>query len=226
MQGRMLRILSFLFLWLLGIGAADASAFQLGAETRPADARIENARKENPSPATALRTKQIVERLKLQPGNVVADIGAGTGTFSWPLAQAVGPAGKLLAEEIDQELLDYIAQRAKEEKINNIQTVLGEFDDPKLPTRQVDLAFIHSVLHHVEHRALFLKALATYMKPTGRIVIIDADQEQPNATHGDEPEFQYSKEQVKQWMEDAGFRPVEEFPELLDRQFFFIFARR
>jgi len=226
MQGRMLRILSFSFLWLLGIGAADASAFQLGAETRPADARVENARKQTPDPAAELQTKQIVEHLKLQAGNVVADIGAGTGTFSYSLAQAVGPTGKLLAEEIDQELLDYIAEWAKEEKINNIQTVLGEFDDPKLPTREVDLAFMHNVLHHVEHRALFLKALATYMKPTGRIVIIDSDQEQPNATHSEEPEFQYSKEQVKQWMADAGFRPVEEFPELLDRKFFFIFARR
>ena len=226
MQGRMLRILSFSFLWLLGIGAADASAFQLGAETRPADARVENARKQTPDPAAELQTKQIVEHLKLQAGNVVADIGAGTGTFSYSLAQAVGPTGKLLAEEIDQELLDYIAEWAKEEKVNNIQTVLGEFDDPKLPTREVDLAFMHNVLHHVEHRALFLKALATYMKPTGRIVIIDSDQEQPNATHSEEPEFQYSKEQVKQWMADAGFRPVEEFPELLDRKFFFIFARR
>ena len=143
-----------------------------------------------------------------------------------PLARAVAPTGKLLAVEIDQELLDYIDERAKEQKIDNIQTVLGEFDDPKLPTRQVDLAFIHQVLHHVAHRAVYLKALGTYMKPNGRIVIIDADQQQPNASHSDEPEFQYSKDELKQWMEDAGFHPVEEFPTLLDRKFFYIFARR
>ncbi|OFW20320.1 MAG: hypothetical protein A3H27_18210 [Acidobacteria bacterium RIFCSPLOWO2_02_FULL_59_13] len=219
---RKLRILCFAFLWLLGIGLADASAFQLGP--RSASERIE--RLESPDRTANLKIDEILARLKLKPGDVVADIGAGTGTFSWPLARAVAPTGKLLAVEISQDLLDHINKRVKEEKVNNIQTVLGEFDDPKLPTRQVDMAFFHNVVHHIEHRAVYLKALAAYLKPTGRIVIIDADQEQPNAGHKDEPELQFSKAQLKQWMEDAGFVPVEQFPDLLDGKFFFIFARR
>ncbi|MCZ6750647.1 MAG: methyltransferase domain-containing protein, partial [Acidobacteria bacterium] len=144
-QGRKLRILCFAFLWLLGVGVTDAVSLQLGSESRPAKERIARTRQEGPDRRAERQTDEILARLKLKPGDVVVDIGAGTGAFSGPLAQAVAPTGKLLAVEIDQELLDYIEERAKEEKIDNIQAVLGEFDDPKLPTRQVDLAFIHQV---------------------------------------------------------------------------------
>ncbi len=183
---RMLKVVCFAFLWLSGVGVAGAPALQLGPP-RPVKEQIE--RLERPERTANLRIEEILSRVKPKPGDVIADIGAGTGTFARPLARAVAPGGKLLAVEINQELLDYIDDRSKEEKIDNIQTVFGEFDDPKLPTRQVDLAFIHSVLHHIEHRAVYLKNLATYMKPTGRIVIIDSDQEQPEATHADNPEL-------------------------------------
>ncbi len=219
---RMLKVVCFAFLWLSGVGVAGAPALQLGPP-RPVKEQIE--RLERPERTANLRIEEILSRVKPKPGDVIADIGAGTGTFARPLARAVAPGGKLLAVEINQELLDYIDDRSKEEKIDNIQTVFGEFDDPKLPTRQVDLAFIHSVLHHIEHRAVYLKNLATYMKPTGRIVIIDADQEQPEATHADNPELQVHKDQLMQWMSDAEFFPVEQYPDLLDRKFFFIFAR-
>ena len=88
------------------------------------------------------------------------------------LAQAVAPTGTLLAVDIDQGLLDHIAQRAREEKVTNIQPVLGEFEDPNLPT-PVDVAFFHDVLHHIEKRQAYLKTLATYVKPDGRVVVID-----------------------------------------------------
>ncbi len=222
---RKFRILLFACLWLSSVGVITASAFQLGAESRPAKDRIERARQEGEAREN-LQIDQILARLKLNPGDIVVDVGAGTGTFSWPLAQAVGPTGKLLAVEIDQELLAYIDEVAEQRRLDNVETVLGEFDDPKLPTRQVDLAFIHQVLHHVANRALYLKTLAGYIKPDGRIVVIDADQGQPNASHSDEPEFQYSKDELKQWMDEAGFHPVEEYPTLLDRKFFYIFARQ
>ena len=121
--------------------------------------------------------------LDLKPGMVVADIGAGSGLFSRPLAKAVAPAGKVYAVDIQQDLLDHINQRDKEENIRNIQTVLGEFDDPKLPAKDVDLAFINDVLHHIQHRAVYLKALGTYVKPSGRIAIIEMDKNDPKTSH-------------------------------------------
>ena len=172
---------------------------------------------------SGLKIEEVVSRLKLKPGDVVADIGAGTGVFSGPLAQAVAPTGTLLAVDIDQGLLDHIVQRAKEENITNIQPVLGEFDDPNLPT-QVDVSFIHDVLHHIEHRQAYLKKLATYLKPDGRVVIIDMIFDRPDGPHRNQPEMHISQEQVRRWMAAAGF-PVMQEIDLFENKFFVVFRR-
>jgi len=158
---------------------------------------------------------------------VITDIGAGSGLFSRPLAKAVGPAGKVYAVDIQQDLLDHINQRDREENIRNIQTVLGEYDDPKLPARNVDLAFINDVLHHIQHRAAYLKALGTYMKPSGRIAIIEMDKNDPKTPHRDQPELLVAREEILQWMSDAGFKPVEEHPDLFPgTKVFLVFGRK
>ena len=172
---------------------------------------------------SGLKIEEVVSRLKLKPGDVVADIGAGTGVFSGPLAQAVAPTGTLLAVDIDQGLLDHIAQRAKEENIKNIQPVLGEFDDPNLPT-QTDVAFFHDVLHHIEHRQAYLKKLATYVKPDGRVVVIDMIFDRPDGPHRNQPEMHITQEQVRGWMASAGF-PVMQEIDLFDDKFFVVFSR-
>ncbi len=172
---------------------------------------------------SGLKIEEVVSRLKLKPGDVVADIGAGTGVFSGPLAQAVAPTGTLLAVEIDQGLLDHIAQRAKGENIKNIQLVLGEFDDPNLPAR-VDVAFFHDVLHHIEHRQVYLKTLATYLEPDGRVVIIDLIFDRPDGPHRNQPEMQITQDKVREWMAAAGF-PVMQEIDLFDEKFFVVFRR-
>lgn len=126
-------------------------------------------RLERPERISGLKIDQVLSLLKLKPGDKVADIGAGTGAFSLPFARTVAPSGKVYAVDIDAGLLDYIAQKTEKEKVKNIQTVKGEFSDPKLPAGDIDLAFFHDVLHHVEKRQAYLKTLATYMKPSGRI---------------------------------------------------------
>jgi ubiquinone/menaquinone biosynthesis C-methylase UbiE len=158
---------------------------------------------------------------------VVADIGAGSGLFSRPLAKAVAPAGKVYAVDIQQDLLDYINQRDQEENIHNIQTVLGEFGDPKLPARDVDLAFINDVLHHIQNRAAYLKALGGYTKANGRIAIIEFNKDDPDAPHRNQPELQVGREEILQWMSDAGFELVDEHPDLFPgKKWFLVFARK
>ncbi len=179
---------------------------------------------ERPGRIAGLKRDEVVARLKLRPGNIVADIGAGAGAFSLQLARAVAPSGKLLAVEIEQGLLDRINQVARQENVSNVQTVLGEFDDPNLPTRQVDMAFIHDVLHHIENRAAYLKTLASYMKPNARIAIIELDKTRPDVPHRDQPEMQVGKEQVKQWLAAAGFYPAEEF-NMFEDKWFIVYAR-
>ena len=177
--------------------------------------------------AATLKIDEVVSRLSLKAGMVVADIGAGSGVFSRPLAEAVAPSGKVYAVDIQQDLLDYINKRDQQDNIRNIQTVLGEFDDPKLPARDVDLAFINDVLHHIQHRAAYLKTLGAYLKPGGRIAIIEMDKNDPKTPHRNQPELLVGREEVEQWMSDAGFRQVEEYPDLFPgTKWFVVFARK
>ena len=208
---------------LMLAGTATNSQAQLAA--RKADEWVTTL--EGPQRIATQKIEAVLSKLDLKPGMVVADIGAGSGLFSRPLAQAVAPAGKVYAVDIQQDLLDHINQRNKDENIGNIQTVLGEYDDPKLPARNVDLAFINDVLHHIQHRAVYLKALGTYMKPSGRIAIIEMDKNDPKTSHRNQPELLVAREEILQWMSDAGFKLVQEHPDLFPgTKLFLVFGRK
>ena len=181
---------------------------------------------ERPERIASLKVDKVLPLLNLKLGDKVADIGAGAGAFSLPLAKAVAPSGTVYAVDIDPGLLDYIAQKAKKENIENIRTVKGEFSDPKLPTHDVDLGFFHDVLHHIENRQAYLKALATYMKPSGRIALIEMNRDDPKTPHRNNPEMLLSKEEVKNWMAAAGFYPTEEFDVFGNPKWFIIYSRR
>jgi len=208
---------------LAGVILAGSATAQLAS--RKADEWVTTL--EGPQRVATQKIDEVLSKLSLKPGMVVADIGAGSGLFSRPLAKAVTPTGKVYAVDIQQDLLDHINQRDKEENIGNIKTVLGEFDDPKLPAKDVDLAFINDVLHHIQHRAVYLKALGTYIKPTGRIAIIEMNKDDPNTPHKNQPELLVSRAEIEQWMSDAGFKLVQEHPDLFPgTKWFLVFSRK
>src|SRR5262244_3179395 len=211
----------FLITLLTLVGAVDASA-QLGS--RETKEWIQNL--DRPERIAGLKIDKVLPILNLKPGDNVADIGAGTGAFSLPLAKTVAPSGKVYAVDIDPGLLDYIVQKAKKENLENIQTVKGEFSDPKLPARDVDLGFFHDVLHHIENRQAYLKALGTYIKPTGRIALIEMNRDDPKTPHRNNPEMLLSKDEVKSWMAAAGFYPAVEYDIFGNRKWFIIYTRR
>ena len=190
---------------------------QLGG--RPAKEWIE--RLDRPDRTARLEIERVVSALKLKNGDVVADIGAGSGLFSRPLARAVAPSGKIYASDIDPELLDYIAERARQERIANIQTILGDPSDPKLPSGGVDLIFMCDVLHHIERRQPYLSRLAAYLRPGGRVAILDYARDWPPAHE----QMRFEVAEVEAWMTAAGFRKLQtfDFPENL---FFQIYDRQ
>ena len=198
------------------IGASGASAWQLGS--RPAETWIEILSR--PDRVKRLRIDEVITRLRLKPGDVLADIGAGSGVFSLPFARAVAPDGKVYAVEVDQVLVDHIAEKAGAEGVSNVQAVLGEFTDPKLPANDIDLAFFHDVLHHVKDRAGYLENLSPYLKPGGRIAIIERGHRRP-----DRHEMHMTQEQVTAWMADTGFRPAEEHYLYDDGKWFVVYER-
>ena len=204
-------------------GATPACWAQLAA--RKADEWVTTL--EAPQRVSGQKVDQVLANLSLKPGMVVADIGAGSGLFSRPLAKAVGPGGRVYAVDIQQDLLDYIARRDTEENIRNVQTVLGGFDDPKLPARNVDLAFINDVWHHMQHRAAYLKALGSYIKPNGRIAIIEMNKDDPNTPHKNQPELLVGRDEIVEWMSDVGFRLEQEHADLFPgTKWFLVFGRR
>ena len=195
-----------LTLMLSAITAIPLSALQLGG--LPAEEWA--IRLESQERLDRLAIEEVVATIELQTGDIVADIGAGTGVFSAPMAQAVGPDGVVLAQDVDAGFLPLIAENAQRFGVPNVHPVLGEFEDPKLPRRDVDVAFICHTLHHIQGRGAFIQALAAYMAPGSRIVVVDYDMNAEGVGHQDEPELLISPEQVAGWMSSAGFEVSRE----------------
>jgi ubiquinone/menaquinone biosynthesis C-methylase UbiE len=183
--------------------------------SRPAEEWVKTL--ETPERLAAMRIDDVVAAMKLRPGDVVADLGAGSGPFVVPFARAVTAAGKVYAVDIDKGFFPLIERKAKDAGVANVRTVLGEFTDPKIPAGDVDVAFIHDVLHHIENREAYLKSLTRYLKPTARIVVIDYHPAQ--SPHADQPQLQVAREQAAAWLAPAGFKPVEEVPLFADKWF-------
>ena len=214
-----------LIVWFRGIlTLIVATAFALPATgqlaSRPTAEWIKTLDSSNR--VAGLKIDETIAKLRLKPGAVVADVGAGSGAFSVPLAKAVSPDGKVFAVDIDQGLIDHIARKATEQQATNIQVVLGKFTDPNLPATNVDLAFIYDVLHHIEGRKGYLQNLARYLKPSGRIAVIDFYPER--GPHRKQPELQVTKEQTAAWMATLGFKQVEEI-ELFNDKWFVVYSR-
>ena len=209
--------------------AAGALAIALGLMVTPALAQLASrpaaewkATLEAPARVEGLKIEQIIKALNLKAGDVVADLGAGTGLFEAQLAYAVG-RGRVYAVEIDKGFLEEIDRKVDELHIATIETVLGTPTDPKLPTRGVDLALMHDVLHHVEQRQAYLKSVAGYMKPTGRIAVVEFHPK--DSPHKAEPSLVVSKEQAAAWMAEAGFVPGEDIA-LFPDKWFVIYKRK
>ena len=194
---------------MFGIALTDTAAFQL--QQRPAKEYIE--RMDRPGRVAGLKIDEVVEKLQLKPGDIVADVGSGSGAFSIPMARAVGPTGTLYAVDIDQEMIDFVGDRAEKAGLKNVRKVLGEYDDPKLPVRDVDVAFFHRVLHMIELRQAYVNAVSKYLKPDGRIVIIEKEPEESTNW------MWLRRSDVDSWMAAIGFYPAERFGVFDDKWF-------
>ena len=122
---------------------------------------------------------KLLEALKLKPGDVVADIGAGSGYFTFRLAERVGPKGKVLAVDIQPEMLDLIRKRMKERKVTNVEVIRGTETDPKLPAGAVDLILMVDVYHEFSFPYEMTTAMVKALKPGGRLVFVEYRLEDP-----------------------------------------------
>ena len=122
---------------------------------------------------------KLIELLKLKEGMVVADVGAGSGYHSFRMSEKVGPKGKVLAVDIQKEMLDAIRKKAKEKNITNVEPVLGTENDPKLPEGKVDLILLVDVYHEFAQPYEMTQAMVKALKPGGRLVFVEFRLEDP-----------------------------------------------
>ena len=121
-----------------------------------------------------------LDSLKLKAGEVVADIGAGTGYYSRRLAREVGASGVVYAEDIQPEMLQWLTNRMAALGITNVKSVLGTSTDPKLPSASADLILMVDVYHEFDHPFEMTQAMVTALKPGGRLVFVEFRGEDPN----------------------------------------------
>ena len=119
------------------------------------------------------RPAEVMDALGVSAGSIVADIGAGNGYFTFHLAARIGPSGRVYAVEIDKEALEKIQRRAHQERLRQIESVLGSSDDPHLPAETLDAALIVNAYHEMRDYNAMLVALYRALKPGGRLGIID-----------------------------------------------------
>jgi cyclopropane fatty-acyl-phospholipid synthase-like methyltransferase len=177
---------------------------------------------EDPSRAAWQKPEEVVGVLNLKSGQNIADIGAGSGYFSVRFARKVGAAGKVYAVDIDRDMLVYIEQRARQENLRNIQTILADPHDPRLAPSSVDLIFICATLHHITDRAKYYPLLAKALRPGGRVVNIDF--EKRPLPVGPTLEMKIARQDVLSEFAAAGFHLAGEFG-FLPYQYFLVFER-
>jgi cyclopropane fatty-acyl-phospholipid synthase-like methyltransferase len=161
---------------------------------------------------------RVIEALALKRGQMVADIGAGTGYFSIRLAKSEA-APKVYAVDIEPSMVSYLKQRAVHEQLNNVIAIQASADTPNLPEK-VDLVLIVDTYHHIGSRETYFRNLAKSLKPGGRVAIIDFKADSPE---GPPKEFRFTPEQIKSEMSKAGYTLAARH-EFLPRQIFLIFA--
>jgi protein-L-isoaspartate O-methyltransferase len=173
--------------FLIGMRADPPSRYQMGTPTDPGGSgKIYMGREislvmghqgagwlERPEREKEEQPNRLLKMLEIKPGMVVADIGAGSGYYSFRLAKQVGAKGKVLAVDIQKEMLTIIRKRMKRNKVENVEPVLGTETDPKLPARGVDLILMVDVYHEFTFPYEMTEALTKSLKPGGRIVFVE-----------------------------------------------------
>jgi SAM-dependent methyltransferase len=154
----------------------------------------------------------LLKALRIEPGDTVCDLGCGNGFYSLKLARLVGERGKVLAVDIQREMLELLKDAAAEKKIENIEPVLGTVVDPKLPEASVDLVLLVDVYHEFSHPEQMLAAIRRSLKPSGRVALAEFRAEDPTVPI--KPLHKMSKEQIMKEFPPNGFKLVEEFDDL------------
>lgn len=209
---------ALLLLWSLL--ANDAEGRDRYKNPKDLDAYI--ASQEAPDRAGWQKPDQVLDALSLRPGQVVCDIGAGTGYFALRAARRVGDSGRVFAVDVEPRILDVLRAKIEKAGVRNVTPVLAVAADPLLPPRSCDLVLVIDAYHHFPDRPHYLARLAALLRPGGRLA--DVDWHKQKSGFGPPPEHRIAREDFLADAAKAGLRLVAE-PKFLPYQYFLVLAR-
>ncbi len=163
---------------------------------------------------------EVVKAMNLRPGDVVVDIGAGTGYFTRHLAIAVGPSGKAVGLDIEPGMVKYMEEDARKLNLNNYDARVVKTNDPELAPHSVDVIFICDTYHHIENRVEYFRNVSRSLKTNGRVVIVDFIK---NTDFGPPRDHKLAEEIVHEEMNKAGYHLIKSH-DLLQYHYFLEFG--
>ncbi len=128
--------------------------------------------------------ERVMESTGVKPGMIIGEVGAGHGYFTFWLSRRVGETGKIYANDIDRSALTAIERRSADEKVKNIETILGTVADPRFPAASLDMVFIVNAFHDLARPVELLANLRPSLKPGGLVVVMDRDPARFSDPHG------------------------------------------
>lgn len=164
---------------------------------------------------------EVLSALNIKPGEIIADIGAGSGYFTFRLAHQVGDKGKIFAVDVSPDMILHLNRRIRELKVNNVISLLADPDDPLLPDRSVNRFFFSDSWHHIENQTQYLSLMKKMLKPGGEIVLIDFHKKELPV--GPPLQMKIAREDLLKQMDSNGFRLIKEHT-FLPYQYFLVFA--
>lgn len=177
---------------------------------------------EDPARDSWQKPAEIIKAMNIKNGDVVADLGAGTGYFTRRLAVAVSPEGKALGLEVEPSMVQYMKEDAEKFHLKNYISKLVKYDDPLLEPKSVNVVFICDTYHHIEDRVNYLKRMSKGLKDGGRVVVVDFYKKDLPVGPRD-VKHKLDKETVLAEFKEAGYRLIKSH-DILPYQYFLEFG--
>jgi len=166
------------------------------------------ARLEDPQRDEWQKPDEVIKLLELREGQVIADIGAGSGYFTLRLARAIGDKGRVMALDVNEGMVAHLRQRLAQEQLKNVTVMQVPAHDPLLIDQSLDVAFICDTYHHLEDREVYLRKIRKALKPNGRLVLIDFYKRE-GIPVGPPMSMRLSEETVRKELQNAGLHVTQ-----------------
>ncbi|HEX6439396.1 MAG TPA: class I SAM-dependent methyltransferase [Candidatus Binatia bacterium] len=175
---------------------------------------------EDPKRDAYQKPHEVLMALAIKPGEAIADIGAGSGYFTFRLAHHVGDKGKIYAVDVNPEMIVHLNRRIRELKAMNVTAILADPDDPLLADNSIDRFFFSDSWHHIENQTKYLSKIKKMLKPSGEVVMIDFHKKELPV--GPPMQMKIDREDLIRQMGSNGFRLTKEHT-FLPYQYFLVF---